>query len=928
MAEIRVLGPIQGFRDGVEVDLGGPTQRRLLASLVAQPKQVVSVTTLLGHLWGDDPPPSGPASIQSYVSRLRRSLGPDGIETIAPGYRLGGDLEIDSVRFLEIAGSLPDEPARRLEAIETALGLWHGPPFEDFDHVDYASHRLVEVKHHLEEEKASLLADRGEYAAAVGVLQTVTGAEPLRESAWVALGLTLARAGRQAEAVRVMDRYRSNLSEIGLEPGPAFVDAEAKVFEATLSPAPSARLPLPKMGTSFVGREPEVADLTRLLRSGRLVTVVGPGGMGKTRLAIEVASRWSDAEVVMVRLESLREEDEVASSALRSLGGETRGDPAESVVAQLTRMGRTLLVLDNVEHIIESTASLVTAILTSTEAQLLVTSREPLNIPGEMVLSLGPLEPASAIELFRDRALAIDPAFEASSATLDMLCEELDYMPLAIEMAAARSKALSPDEILTRLSRRYGLLDKPLRGGAERHRSLDALVEWSYDLLAPGAQRVFERLSVVTGHFDVDLATALGGFGQVTPEEVPATLAGLVERSLVQRTGPGAFRLLPVLKSFAGERLASAGDEEETRSIHARWFARLAGDIGDGLCTPEETMWIERANAAVDDVTSALAWSAQTGDLDSAQLILEGLFDWFYHRQPPSLFTWGDQVLSLAGDHDVRAVASAWAALTHLKRGDVVQAMEVAKLGTTVEGPAARFAWFVVGEVARHQHRQEEAVDAYRKQLVRASAHGDRIGVIDAMAGETLALASGGAFDRAVDIARDLEKLAADVGAPSYRAYADYALAEAIVLDQPEKSAELLKESVEQAASVNNHFIQAMAKTSAVTVLAQIGDQRDAIRALKEACDLWERMGMPAHQWTIVQQVAAIMAERGDKRVAGILLAASRRGGSRPFGAAQRQWSEATAAIESDPNWPEWSAEGERLDLREAVYLARSAMAG
>jgi len=197
-------------------------------------------------------------------------------------------------------------------------------------------------------------------------------------------------------------------------------------------------------------------------------------------------------------------------------------------VTQLSRMGRSLLVLDNVEHVIDTTAFLVTEVLGATKTHVVVTSREPLNIPGEVVYTLGPLDPTSAIELYRDRAVSVSPGFEASAATLDMLCEELDYMPLAIEMAAARSKALAPDEILTRISRRYGLLDKPLRGGAERHRSLDSLVDWSYSLLDDPDQRVFERLSVVSGTFDVDLAMSVAGFGDVAPEQVAGILASLV----------------------------------------------------------------------------------------------------------------------------------------------------------------------------------------------------------------------------------------------------------------------------------------------------------------------------------------------------------------------------------------------------------------
>lgn len=919
-----MLGPIQGIRDGQPVDIGGPTQRRLLASLVAQPDQVVSVTSLLEDLWGDDPPPSGPASIQSYVSRLRRSLGAGVIQTTAPGYRLGtSGLTIDSAEFLRIASDLPQEPAARLQTIEEALDLWRGPPFEDFDHVDFASRRLTETRFDLEEEKARLLATTGRAPQAVGVLERITALEPLRESAWVTLGLVLARSGRQAEAVRALDRYRDRLTEIGLEPGPAFRAAESDVFEAP-QPAPTRPVIL-RAETSFVGRSDDRSELERMLRENRLVTVVGPGGMGKTRLAIEVAGTWDDSRVIFVRLESLRDDREVAPTVLHAVGGETRGNPTESVVAQLSRMPATLLVLDNVEHVIDTTADLVTDLLRSTDVGVLVTSREPLSTPGEVVLTLGPLDPASAIALFRDRARAVNPDFEAASATLDMLCEELDYMPLAIEMAAARSKALSAEDILTRLSRRYGLLDKPLRGAAERHRSLDALVEWSYDLLDAESQRVFERLSVIAGTFDVDLATAVAGFGEVRPESVAGTLAGLVEKSLVDRTTSGAFRMLRVLKSFAARKLETGPDQDEVRTIHARWFGDLAAEIGGGLSTPEETMWIATANAALEDLAGALGWAIETADLDTAQQILEGLFDWFYHRQPPAIVDWGAHVLPKATGHDVYSVATAWAALAAMKRGDVTAARDLAEEGTSVEGVASRFAWFMTGEVACYQDRLEDALDAYRKQLVRASSLDDRIGVVDAMAGETLALSFQGVFDRALDIAGDLEDLAAYIGAPTYRAYAAYALGEATTEDDSERSVALLERAVDLAESVNNQYIQAIARTTLGSVLARLGRVDEAKTQLHAAMELWETMGLNAYRWTTVQYLSALVGQEGDIETAAKLMAAAERAGRRPLGTGRRYWADLVSRLKSDPEFDTWAAEGGDLDLGSASRLALSA---
>jgi predicted ATPase/DNA-binding SARP family transcriptional activator len=925
VVEIRVLGPIRGLVGGEPVDIGGPTQRRLLASLVARPDEVVPITSLLEHLWGDDSPPSGPASIQSYVSRLRRALGPAIIETVAPGYRLGLDgLTIDSSLFVEIASTLPDEPGPRIEAIETALRLWAGPPFEDFDHVDFAARRLYEVRYDLEEERARLLAGLGRNSEAVAAMERITAAEPLRESAWATLGIVLAGMGRQADAVRALDRYRSKLADIGLEPGPAFDAAESEVFE-TRPLAPAPRAPMIRAGTSFVGRADEVAELRRLLEESRLVSVVGSGGMGKTRVAIEVVSDWTSTPVAFVRLESLRDDREVAPTVLNAIGGETRGDPVESIVAQLSRGQPRLIVLDNVEHVIEATAVLVSELVMSTDTKVLVTTREPLNTPGERILGLGPMDPESAIELFRVRARGLDPDFEASAATLDMLCEELDYMPLAIEMAAARTKALAAEDILTRLSRRFGLLDRPLRGSAERHRSLDALVDWSYSLLDPPGQRVFERLSVVAGTFDVDLATAVAGFGDVPADQVAGLLANLVERSLVARTSSGAFRMLRVLKSYAEQRLAGSGDEPEARRIHSKWFADLAADIGDGLSTPEETEWIARANDAVEDLALALAWATDTGDLDTAQAILEGLFDWFYHRQPPAIIGFGDMVLADAHGHDAHAVACAWAALAALKRGEIESAEELAATGTLVEGAPSRFAWFMTGEIASHLQRLPEALDAYRKQRIRASNLHDPIGVIDSTAGEALALAYQGEYPQAVEVAADLGRMAAEVGAPTYRAYADYAMAVSVVDTDFQRARELFEEATRQAESVNNQFIVALAKSALGSVLSRRDPGTEATQLLHDAMDIWENMGLPAYQWAIVQYLAGIIAEGGDLETAGLLIAAANHAGRLGLGPGQRHWAEVTQLMESDQRWGQWSLAAVSLDLAAAVEVALAA---
>lgn len=922
MAEIKVLGPIRGFREGEPVDLGGPTQRRLLACLLAQPGEVVAVPMLLEALWGDDPPPSGPQSIQSYVSRLRRGLGQHVIVTRAPGYRLDPDaVVLDSSRFMEIVGEFPNEPGQGLELIEEALDLWEGPPFEGFEHVDFASRRLIEARLDLEEQRARLLSESGRHSEAIAALRRVTATEALRESAWLVLSEILIDAGRQAEAVRALDEYRDNLADIGLEPGAGFSAAMDAVFA---SPPPIIRSPLPQVETTFVGREEELEELREQLRKSRLVTVSGPGGMGKSRLAIEALREWSGLPLAVTRLAGLRDDGEVGPAVLSAVGGEARGNALDAVVARLAR-SPALLLLDNAEHVIEATARLASQVLSRTQARMVVTSREPLNVLGETVVSLDSLDPSSAIALFEDRAVRVSPGFDASAATLDMLCESLDYMPLAIEMAAARSKALPPGEILTRLGTQYGLLDKPLRGGSGRHRSLDTLVDWSYGLLEETEQRVFERLSVIAGTFDVDFAVGVAGFRDVASAQVPASLASLVEKSLVNPMPTGAFRMLRVLRSYARRKLEAGDDESAARSAHSRHMASLATQIGDGLSSPDETQWIDTANRVVNDMGVALRWAVESREADTAQHILEGLFDWFYHRHPPAITTWGDLAIQIAEGHDLASVANAWAAIAAVKRSDLAMARELALTGTRVEGAAGRFAWFMAGDVACYLDHLDEARDAFRKQLVRASSAEDVIGVVDGVAGETIALAFQGHFDEATDLAADLSRLASRIGAPTYQAYAQYAMGEAVIVAEPERSADLLDSAAILAESVNNQFIQAMARTTRSSVLSRLDRLEEAVADIDEAAVLWDGLVVPNYRWVTVQYIGAILGQLGESEVAVRLLAAAQEeGGRRPFTAGQAHWGVVVAGLEAHESYQGWWDEGASLTLDSAIDLALS----
>ena len=915
MVQLKVLGPIEAWVDGRAIDLGGPTQRRLIASLAAHAPDPLSTIRLIEYLWGSDPPPSAPASLQSYVSRLRRSLGSDAIETVPGGYRLADKVSVDASEFTRSALELSVDEKTRSSEIQQLLGMWRGPALEGIEHLDFASESLNESRLGLEEDLAHLRSQTGEHSEAIAILKRLTREQPLRESSWTGLAVVLKNASRQAEAIRALDEYRETLAEMGLEPGPDFEKVADDVFAPVAASA--SRRELQTWTTSFIGRSQDLELLKEALSSSRLVTVVGPGGMGKTRLATELARQYGE-QVVEIRLDTVSESDNVAAAALSQLGAEARGLPLNALASQLK--GTSLVLFDNAEHVLDSTAESISGLLEMTRTRILVTSREPLNMPGETVFPLDSVPLEAAVAIYRDRADSVDPSFDEPDDDIGALTAAVDNMPLGIEIAAARSRSMTPKEILERLGSRYEVLDRPLRGQVDRHRSLEALVTWSYDLLNHAEQRVFERLSIIAGPFGHNLAAEVAGFGVVEVAEVPDLIAALVEKSLLKRMRPGRYQMLRTLRALARTKLEDP-DARTARQRHAEWFAGLAERIGEGLGTPNESEWITYANYAVDDMTAAVAFSAEQENLDTARRILEGLFDWYFHRQPPSIESWGALLLPRAEGHEVWPVAHAWEALAQLKAGNSDRAASVAAEGTRSESPSARFAWFMAAEIACYQDRLDDALDSYRRQLVRASETGDHIGVIDAVAGETIALAFQGHFGRAVDVGSELEQLTSEIGAPTYLAYADYARGEALVESDTALSARLLGYAAERAAEVKNTYIEGMARTTLGAVLTELGNYEEALSNLNRGLELWQSTGLQRYEWTIVQHLASLLDFIGDTAGAASLVAAAEKVGRRPFGAGRRRWTELVSRYGGHDPATDVGTPDEILSLEEATAV-------
>jgi len=595
-----VLGPMVVRRsDGAEVPVGGPRLRALLAVLLVDAGRVVGVDRLVEAVYGQAPPVGVANAVQSQVSRLRSLLGVE-VERSAAGYRLVVDREqVDALLFEDlVARGLPGE----------ALALWRGPALRDVGDAPFAAG----VAARWEELRLRAVEDH-EGVVPTGVLRELVAAHPLRERLVARLVRVLHREGRQAEALGLFDRTRRVLArELGADPSPVLAQAHLEVVRGERAPG---RHVLPAQLTSFVGRAPEVRSVRAALGSSRLVTLVGPGGAGKTRLAVEVAS-LDPGDVFFVDLAPLGAGADVPQAVVTALGLREDGprvvsSPVQRLVAALAERS-VLVVLDNCEHVVADAAVLAGVLLAACPGlRVLATSREALGVTGEVVRPVPPLGVADvgspAVRLFADRAVAVDPSFVldgVSGPVVVEICRALDGMPLAIELAAARVRSLPVVEVAARLGDRFRLLSRGSRAAAPRHRTLHAVVEWSWDLLEEQERVLARRLTVFSGGATLESAAVVCGVAG-TDELLPS----LVDKSLVEVSG-GRYRMLDTIRAFCAQRLVEAGEQEVVRAAHARWVLGLVVEASPHLLRAEQLSWLERLSAEHGNVKAAVRWAA------------------------------------------------------------------------------------------------------------------------------------------------------------------------------------------------------------------------------------------------------------------------------------------------------------------------------
>ena len=682
-----ILGPLRAFDGDAEIDLGGPRQQRVLAVLLVAAPETVSVDRLVDEVWGDAPPGTASHVVRTYVSNLRKALGE---RVVSDGQRYRISLNGDSIDAAEFRRSLdaaralfPSDPVRVAKLLREGALLWRGRPFEQLsDDAPLLARRAFE----LDEERiqsTELLMEAelalGHHEQVIPRLEALTSEFPLRERLHRALMVALYRSDRHAEALRVGWRLRNTLvEELGIEPSAETRTLEDRILvqDPMLDVSPPTNLPA--FVSSFVGRRREMAEVSKLLDVDRLVTLVGVGGVGKTRLARQVAhellDRYRDG-AWWVDLAALTPGGDAAARTTEVLG--LAGQPGVDSVALLSRYlarRRILLVLDNCEHVVEDVARLATDVLQAADdLTVLVTSRRPLHAAGEvryvvpsMSLPMGVLGVSDAERLFVERATQVDREFtvtEDFERDIAQICRAMEGLPLAIEMAAVHVNAVSPADIARRSA---ASLDLPNRDttAPDRHRSLAATVAWSYDLLTPEQQVLFDRLSVFVGSCDIPAVSAVAGWDPLHSADVTFDLETLVDASMVtvERTqgGQTRYRLLDTLRAVGRERLVQRGESNAVALRHSRYFLEMARTSADVWLTPGHPAAVAPMAAAHDDLVSALEWSLDHESRTATLAAAPGLCAyWFWRGDPANAHRFGVRMLEGAGDAPLSMQAAA-----------------------------------------------------------------------------------------------------------------------------------------------------------------------------------------------------------------------------------------------------------------------------
>jgi len=884
----------------------------VLAVLALAEGATVSTAELIDAVWPDEPPPRAREALQSHISRVRTHLAgaADRLQGRDGGYHLAleaGELDVAVARagLADARRLADDEPAAAVARLASVRALWRGRPLAEHRDVPIVAARTV-VLDELRSEVDALLVRcalaAGDTETAVGVAAAAAADDPLSEPATAMHLRALAAAGRPADALRVGDELRRRLRAAGLEPTPGLGALERTIASGAVDPPhpgagtgwldPPRRFPaassVPVLVTALVGRQSEVAAVRRLLAVERLVSVVGPGGVGKTRLVADVVRRH-DGDAHYVALAPVTDPAAVPHALAAALGLEAvRGDVLAACI-RLLAAGPRLLVLDNCEHVLARVSDAVTALLHACpELTVLTTSRQRLGLPAECTFRLGPLavpeaaavrpEESPAVAVFLARARRARPGVAPSAGELALvgdIVRELDGMPLAIELAAGRLSSLTVGDLHERLDRSLDLLQAGSSSADARHRTLRATLDWSYGLLPADRQCLLRHLSVFADGVDLStaeqVATAIGVDG-----DPAAVLAELVDSSMLDAVlagddgGPPRYRMLETVRSFGIDRLGAAGElvAAEDRLLH--WAVELTAWVDEMLHTTAEAAVDAKLRRELANLRAAWTLAMRRGAIDAAAAMIVALDDAAQWRELPEVWHWAQQLArhpALDG-HPRAAAVLATASDCAWLQGDLPRAAALAEaaVARSTDDDGWWRAELAIGIV--HLSRGEFTLAAERALAAASLAPRPQHARLVA----ALATAYGGDLAGAAAI----NEASAPSGGPTMQAEHAYTLAEIASIAGCHADAEgHYRRAIDLAVPVGSSFVVGIASVGLLSVLQATGRHADALRGYREVLTYWAQAGNWIQVWTTLRNLSDLLDDRGDADTARFLRAAA-----------------------------------------------------
>jgi predicted ATPase/DNA-binding SARP family transcriptional activator len=885
---LEVLGPLRLVVDGTPVDVPGPKRRAVLALLALAEGRVVTVEHLLDALWPSEVPESGRQALHTHVSRLRAHLGPtvDRLQTRHDGYRLdltAEELDLTQAREL-LARARATSGPEAFELLRDAHSLWRGPVLADLTEVAPIA-TAVEGCARLHRDVTDALVAAGVSAGragdVVGLATEALAADPLREPAALLLVRALAGAGRTAEALRTAREFRTRLAdETGLDPTPALGELEREVAAGAAGPPPATPEQPVRPATRLIGRDDEVAELDDLLARERLVTVVGPGGVGKTRVALEVAARREGT--VRLLLAPVTEPAAIPHALAGALGLHVvRGDVLSACLAVLAdRSG--LLVIDNCEHLLDAVRDAVEAVLAGCPGlAVLATSRERLGLAAEHTFRLDPLplpgpdadlRRVPSVAVFLDRAARVRPDAVSTRAELRVVADivrRLDGMPLAIELAAGRLSTFSLADLHRRLDRSLDLLGGGRPSGDARHRTLRATVEWSYQLLPDDERWLFRQLSVFADGVDIDAAERIAAERDTDPG---TALAHLVDASMINADFGGAtrYRMLETLRAYGLDRLAAAGEADAAGERFVAWAVGLAEWIQAELCTEREPEADAVLRRELGNLRAAWRLTRTGGAFDAAAAIVVALFDALY-RDLVEVRGWAEELAEdpAVATHPLGPAVLGAAAEAAYQGGDLPRAERLARTGLerATDDRASLYCRLPLAWVALARGEYAETV----QHCLAAAPLEPRPS--EAFGGAALATAYAGDLDEARALVARGRPPARSL---SMRAFLDYVAGE---IESRAGDAEPAERHYERAIDLAHRsgatFLVGVATVGLLTVRAAGGRLGDALRGYREVIDYFAHTGNWTHLWATLRDLAGLLRTLGDDEPAALLVAAA-----------------------------------------------------